>query len=198
MKRILLITGTTLSMTMVAAPVLAGNLNDPVIVTEPAPMPAPVVYSGSDWTGFYVGGSLGYADASEVSAAFDDDGLTYGVHAGYDYDFGSFVLGGELEFSGFDLADGTNEVDSVARAKMRAGYDAGALLPYLTVGYAAMTVGGLDATDDGAFYGIGMDYMLSDGIRLGGELLQHEFNDFDGTGLNFDATTAAMRVSFQF
>lgn len=199
MKRILLVTGATLSMAVAAGSAFAGNLDEPIIQTAPAPMAAPVMMApGNDWSGFYVGGSLGYANANEDTDAFDADGLTYGVHAGYDYDFGNFVLGGELEASGFDLTDGANEVDSVLRAKLRAGYDAGAYLPYLTAGIASMTVGGLDATDEGAFYGVGMDYMLSDNIRVGGEILQHEFDNFNDTGLNIDATTAAVRVSFQF
>jgi outer membrane immunogenic protein len=35
-------------------------------------------------------------------------------------------------------------------------------------------------------------------IRIGGEVLQHEFDDFGGSGLNIDATTAALRVSLDF
>ena len=184
----------------VASASFAGNLSEPIIAPSPAAMAAPVYSTGTDWTGFYVGGSLGYAEGSEDdSTVFEDDGATYGIHAGYDYDFGNFVLGAELELSGFDVSDGGNDIDSVSRAKLRAGYDAGAFLPYLTVGVASLDIGGgLDANDTGSFYGVGMDYMLNDRIRLGGEVLQHEFGNFDNTGLDFEATTASVRVAFQF
>lgn len=183
-----------------ATPAFAGNLEAPVIVPAPAPVAVVPVVTGNDWTGFYAGGSLGYADAEEADpSTFEADGATYGLHAGYDYDFGSFVMGGELEISGFDVSAGGVDVDSVARAKLRAGYDAGNFLPYITAGAAQLNTGGaLDGDDTGTFYGLGMDYLLTDSIRLGGEVLKHEFDDFDDSGLDLDATTASLRMSFQF
>jgi hypothetical protein len=198
MKRTFL--ATTALLTFAVGPALAGNIDEPILEPAPAPIAmAPVaVNTGGDWTGFYAGGSLGFADASEDADAFDDDGVTYGLHGGYDYDFGTFVLGGELEISGFDLEDGANTVDSVARAKLRAGYDAGVWMPYVTAGVAQLNVGGLDLDDTGAVYGFGVDYSYTDNIRVGGEVLQHEFDNFADSGLNIDATTASLRVSFDF
>lgn len=204
MKRILLTTTTVLG--LVAAPAFAGNLSEPIVTPTPAPLPAPVpVNNGGDWGGFYAGGSLGYADASDEAATFSNEfnGLSYGVHAGYDYDFGTFVVGGELELSGFDVAD-TNtatQIDSVTRLKVRAGYDAGLFLPYLTAGVAQLNTSGapLGGVDDtGAFYGLGMDYKLTDSIRVGGEVLQHDFDNYADSGLNVDAVTAGVRVAFEF
>ncbi|MEL6957563.1 MAG: outer membrane beta-barrel protein [Pseudomonadota bacterium] len=182
-------------------PAGAGNLAEPVPEVAPVPLPAPIpVNTGGDWTGFYAGGSLGYADVEEDDPAnFSGDGVTYGLHAGYDYDFGTFVLGGELELSGFDVSSGGVDVDSVARAKLRAGYDAGAFLPYVTLGAAQLnTGGGLSGEDTGEFYGVGLDYQMDNGLRVGGEILDHSFDDFDGTGLNLGATTFNARVSFEF
>lgn len=81
---------------------------------------------------------------------------------------------------------------------MRAGYDAGAYLPYVTAGAAQLDIGGLDADDTGTFYGVGVDYQYTDSIRIGGEVLKHDFDEFDGGELSFDATTATVRMSFQF
>ncbi len=206
MKRILLTTTAALSMAALAGPLMAGNLSEPVMTPSPAPMPAPAPVSyGGDWTGLYVGGSLGYADVGDDAAVFADDfnGLTYGVHAGYDYDFGTFVLGGELELSGFDVTDSNTatSVDSVTRLKLRAGYDAGNFLPYLTAGVAQLNTSGAplgDVDDTGAFYGLGMDYKMTDSIRVGGEILQHDFDDYTGSGINADALTAGVRVAFEF
>ena len=186
-----------------AGPAAAGGMSEPIATPVPAPAPVPVpVTLGSDWTGFYAGGSLGYADVSGSSTLGDDvNGLTYGLHAGYDYDLGTVVLGGELEISGFDVNDDTIglDVDTVTRLKLRAGYDAGEFLPYATIGLAQLqTSGVIDDTDDGQFFGLGVDVKLNDQLRVGGEVLQHEFDDFAGSGVDVEATTAAARVSFQF
>lgn len=198
MKR-LLVTSTVAVLMANGSIVSAGNIEAPVVTAPPtAPVFVPDTYS-NDWSGFYAGGSIGFADVDEDAAAFVDSGATYGVHGGYDYDFGDFVIGGELELSGFDVSNGGTNVDSVARAKVRAGYDAGSYLPYVTVGVAQLSTGGaLTGDDTGPVYGLGMDYRLTDDIRLGGEILKHEFNNFDGSGLDLDATTAAVRMAFEF
>lgn len=205
MKRTLLATTAALSMAF-TAPAFAGNLAEPIVTPEPAPMPAPApVGYGGDWTGFYAGGSLGYAEASDEEATFsyDFNGLICGIHVGYDYDFGSFVLGGEVELSGFDVTD-TNtatSIDSVARLKLRAGYDAGDFLPYLTAGVAQLNTSGAplgDVDDDGTFYGVGIDYRMGGNIRVGAEVLQHDFDDYAASGLNVDALTAGVRVALEF
>lgn len=183
----------------------AGGLAEAVV--EPAPAPAPVMAApaparGNDWTGFYVGGQLGYGLLSSDSLTEDLDGATYGVHAGYLYDLGSWVLGGEVDYdlTSIEDADAELTVDSIARAKLRVGYDAGVWMPYVTGGVAQVSVtdAGAEASDTGAFGGLGIDYMYSDSIRIGAEILQHQFDDFDGGGVDFDATTASARVSFQF
>ncbi|WP_412509351.1 outer membrane protein [Roseovarius sp. SYSU LYC5161] len=186
-----------------ATPALAGSLEDAKVTTEP-PEPVVVEPVGTGWTGFYAGGSLGYADATDSTyfGAEALDGLTYGVHAGYDRDFGSAVLGGELELSGFDLEssnDGIYKFDSILRAKLRAGYDAGNWLPYLAAGAAKLTISGvLDDSDTGSFYGVGVDYRVGNDIRVGAEVLDHQFDDFASRGDDFDVTTVAARVSFEF
>ena len=200
----------TIRTSMLAAPLAlaagmatAGGLAEPV--TEPAPVmtpaPAPVMM-GSDWTGFYAGGQVGYGELSGDTLDEDIDGATYGVHGGYLYDFGSIVVGGELDFDGTNVEDEDIDlaVDSVARAKLRVGYDAGAFMPYLVGGVARVSVdsAGTTTDDTGTFGGIGLDYQATPSIRVGAEVLQHQFDDFDDSGVDFDATTAAARVSFSF
>lgn len=183
----------------------AGGLAEPVIQQAPTPMaapaPAPVSYGG-DWGGFYAGGQLGWGQLdADAFGDEDPDGALYGVHAGYNYDFGSFVLGAELDYDATDISDAATgiDLDSVARLKVKAGYDMGQFLPYVTAGVAqATTSGALDGTDDGQFAGLGVDYQYNDRIRVGAEALQHQFDDFDGTGNDIDATTIAARVSFTF
>lgn len=203
-------TSTLIRTSMLAAPLAmaagmasAGGLAEPVIAPAPAPAPIPApapVRMGSDWTGFYAGGQIGYGQLDSDALADDTEGLTYGAHAGYLYDLGNVVLGAELDINGTEIEDSDADIalDTVTRAKLRVGYDAGQFLPYITGGVAqARTSGTLDETDTGAFGGIGLDYQVSDTIRVGGEVLQHQFEDFGDTA-DIDATTASARVSFRF
>ena len=185
---------TLLSTTALGAAAFAGSLEDPVIA-EPVAVPAPV-FTGGDWTGFYGGLNLGYADVDGDGDA-DGDDMTYGVHLGYDYDFGKYVLGAELEYDKFDVdLNGAAEVDDVARLKLRAGYDLGQTLVYVTAGSAFL---GTDIGDDtGQFAGVGAAYKITDQFTIGGELLGHRFDDIGGTGVDADATTLNLRASMRF
>src|SRR5215470_2111660 len=79
---------------------------------------APVTYAPSfSWTGFYIGGELGWIRTDPdyttgavllgtpfvVSAATGKDGLSYGVLAGYNYQMGNVVLGIEVDFEGWTV-----------------------------------------------------------------------------------------------
>lgn len=191
---------------MIAGMVSAGGLSEPVAAPAPIPVaPAPMpVMSGSDWTGFYAGAQLGYGQLDSDALTEDPDGLLYGAHAGYLYDFGQWVLGGELDIDGTDIEDETAgvELDTVTRAKVRLGYDAGAWLPYVTGGIAQVrtssAAAAFDGDDTGPFGGVGVEYRLNSSMRIGGEVLQHQFEDYNGSGVDIDATTAMARVTFQF
>jgi outer membrane immunogenic protein len=185
----------------------AGGLAAPVETVAPtpvAPAPAPVM-RGSDWTGFYVGGQLGYGDLT-ISDIPDNsnDGLIGGAHAGYMFDLGTVVLGAEFDYDLTDITiaelgtDGV-DVDSVMRLKARVGYDAGAFLPYVTGGVVRADLAN-DTEADGDFYGLGVAYKFNDNLLVGGEVLQHKFYEGDAgiETLGVRATTATARVSFQF
>lgn len=184
-----------------AGPALAGG---PAVV-EPEPVvatPAPVVAPSSDWTGFYAGGQLGYADVDSNGDGLDGNGFIGGVHGGYRWDFGQFVLGTELDYDTTDVSLGRDagSLDDVLRLKLSGGVDLGNSLIYATTGtaYANATAGRDSLSDDGWFYGAGMTYAIDDQWTIGGELLQHNFDDFDGTGVDLDALTATARVGFRF
>jgi outer membrane immunogenic protein len=179
-----------------ASPALAGGLQpvpaEPVVVEA-----APVVSYGGDWTGGYAGLNLGYADVNGTGSV-DGDDFTYGLHVGYDYDFGRFVLGGEAEFDWMEInLGGVTDLDSVARLKVRGGYDLGNVLLYVTGGIAQADAS-LVGTDEGGFGGIGVAYKMSDQFYVGGEVLQHQFDDFKGTGIDIDATSVSIRGGIRF
>jgi predicted porin len=174
----------------------AGNLAEPV-VEQQVYTPAPEVNVG-DWTGFYTGLQLGYADVNGPGAQDGDNG-TYGFHVGYDYDLGNYVVGTELDYDKTDvtLGGGGATVDSVARLKFKGGYDMGSTLIYATAGAARAdtSVG----TETGPFVGLGVNYKVTERYTVGAELLQHQFNDVGGVGGNdVDATTFTVRGSLRF
>lgn len=185
------------------APAFAGG---PVAVAEePAVVPAaePYVAPGIDWSGAYVGAQLGYGDVNSNGAGLDGNGMLGGVHAGYRWDLGNWVAGGELSWDKASIDLGTaagDQLDSVAALKLMAGREIGNSLVYGTLGaaQAKASVGGADQSDSGMVYGLGFDYAVNDRWTVGGEVLQHQFNDFDGTGNDFDATTIKAKVGLQF
>lgn len=197
------IAAVTATLILGALPALAGGMAEPA--PAPVVMPAaPAPVAGADWTGFYAGGQLEYGDV-DVSGALDENGTGAlgGIFAGYRYDFGSYVIGGEIDINAADIdlpAAGGN-LDSVARLGLEAGFDAGPALIYGTAGAARATVdAGADTlAGNGYFYGVGVDYALTDQIVLGAELLQHEFEDFDDVdGLDVGATTFGVSAALRF
>ncbi len=187
----------------ISAPAFAGG---PVAVAEePAVIPAaePYVAPGLDWSGAYVGAQLGYGDVDSNGAGLDGNGWLGGVHAGYRWDLGSWVAGTELSWdkASIDLgATAGDELDSVAALKLMAGREIGNSLVYGTLGaaHAKASVGGVDLSDDGFVYGLGFDYAVNDRWTVGGEVLQHQFDDFDASGTDFDATTLKAKVGLRF
>ncbi|MGB2201056.1 MAG: outer membrane beta-barrel protein [Pseudooceanicola atlanticus] len=183
--------GTALTVTagaaMAGTPVAAPE--DPVIATPVTP-----VMTSGDWTGGYFGGSLGYGDYE--SGAASGDGMTGGLFAGYDYDFGSYTLGGEAQYVGNDISVGGTSLDNMARLKARVGYDAGPALIYGTagVGYADSAIG----DDTGYVAGVGMDYKLSNNVSVGAEYLYNHYDDFAGSGSDLTGNTFEARVSYRF
>jgi len=191
------------TLSLAAFPALAGGTTEPApLPVEVAPAPAPVL--GNDWTGPYAGLQLEYGDV-EIDGVLSEDGTgpLGGIFAGYRYDFGDFVLGGELDINAADveLDAAGGELSSVARLGVEAGWDAGPALIYGTVGGAR---GFVDAGSDtlvgnGYFYGIGVDYAVTDNVIVGAELLQHEFEDFDDTdNLDVSATTFGISAALRF
>lgn len=150
-----------------------------------------------NWTGFYVGGQLGAAFGdSDVSSS--DESVIGGITLGYDHDFGRWVLGGALDydFTDIDIAPGSS-LEEIFRVKLRGGPKIGRGLLYGTGGYAYADSDNA-GDEDGWFIGGGYEYMVNDQFSVGGEVLYHEFDGFNGTGNDVDVTTVQVRATFRF
>ena len=217
-------TAASVAALMLAAPAVAGGLGDFSAPIVAAPAPAEPLAFGRDWTGGYVGAQIGYGglnvdgtqgiDFSDIGDDDDDEdlddevlelegsGFTYGLRSGYDIDFGSAVAGGFITYDGANIdtdVDDTGvaaEIDSLARAGIRLGYDAGNVLPYLAGGYAYVDTDNIGSSD-GYFAGVGVESYVTETVSVGGEVLYHNFEGFDN-GLEADLTTANAFVNFRF
>ena len=213
-----------------AAPAFAAGpvpvYEEPVIIA-----PETVIVPSADWTGPYVGAQLGWGwasgdttvdlsefDLDDVDSDLDGDGWVGGLNAGYRYDFGQWVVGGEvqydwagIEFDELDITSDDVDIDIdldeeqgslnlIWRLKGLAGYDIGRTLLYGSAGWAHATgeFNGDDLDGDGWVLGVGADYALTENVSVGGEYQWHQFSDFggDGNDLNFSALQA--KVAFRF
>ena len=116
----------------------------------------------------------------------------YGVHAGYLYDLGSFVLGAEAGYSVGDLSDGSEEF-TILDLTARAGFDAGSLMPYVFGGISQYTEDG--ETYDGTVFGAGAAFALTENILLGGEFAQRSYED---GGTDWAGDFLSLRASYKF
>jgi opacity protein-like surface antigen len=136
----------------------------------------------------------------------DDDDIELGVRLGYDMQFGSWVVGGLVEYSRAELQDTvtafsttpaaysfSRKLTDVLAVRARGGYAFGDNLLYATGGYAKANMkhsftttntvnafprsGGGDA--DGFQVGVGFEHKLTPNVTLGAEWLYSRFEDDD-------------------
>lgn len=152
-----------------------------------------------DWSGFYAGAGIGTLEVDTSVPGIKENDTSYGLHAGYRYDAGQLVFGGEFEYDWTDieLVTGAISADRVMRFKATAGYDFGQTLVYLAAGTAEVDVDGL-GDDWGGFYGLGAAYAVSPQASVSLELLEHNFNNIGGSGIDADAWSANLRLSWKF
>jgi len=111
MKKLLFCTAA-LALVSIGHPARSADLR---VAYKAPPAALPVLYS---WTGFYIGGHIGggwarngVSDQNPFSATigipssseFNSSGFLGGGQAGYNYQFGRFVLGAEADISATDL-----------------------------------------------------------------------------------------------
>lgn len=181
--------------------VMAGGLAAPV--AEPVVVAEVQIVPDFDWTGFYGGAALGYADVGSTGDVLNGSGFLGGILAGYRMDWGQWVGGVEADYdwSGIDLGDtDLGSLDAVGRLKLQVGYDMGRTLVYGTGGwaYGDATVAGTSLSDWGWVAGVGVDYMVNEAWLVGAEVLYHDFSNFDDTGIDLNATTIKARVAYRF
>lgn len=189
-----------------------------------APTAVPVVASSShDWSGFYVGGHLGYGtgvlnlDADVPGIPEDEEdisGFLGGVQLGYNFDLGGVIVGVQTDISASGIASDEDEggaddtIDWLGSTTARIGVPVDALLPYAKVGiaYGAGTGVNNDVEDShthvGWTAGVGLEYAVSDSMSVFAEYdyyaLGTETYTFPGANVDVDAGIHAIKAGFNF
>lgn len=186
----------------------AGNLSEAIVVPGPD-LPAPAAY---DWTGFYAG--LHFGTGTGKAGGYDGDdwyGIDYsfksmGGQVGYLFDLGNIITGVELSYSDAKMEGlyigGVVDNISAIRLKGRIGYDAGRFQPYAVAGASVLTHDIL-GSGQGYVYGAGIDFAVTDNIRIGAEYLLDGKDDFSFSNapLNvFDlhSSEIVLRINYNF
>ena len=183
---------------LVAAPASAGG---PVVVDSDPVVAAPAAPSspGYDWTGFYAGLSLLNGTLGNGTEDFGTQG--FGAQAGYLHDLGTFVIGGELQYSSADLDDVPGISISSTRMKLIGGFDAGRVLPYAFVGLSDIKIDeGPSISDTGTNYGVGARFALGAQGRFvaGLEYLVESKDSFGGGSVDLDNKEFSLRLDYRF
>ncbi len=177
----------------------------PAMAADIAVEPEPMVY---DWSGFYAGAHVGYGEA-QVDGEYGGDGfglnpngILGGLHAGYDFQLGSFVIGAEGDFSLADWSDETSpgvgaatvsaDVDWLATLRARLGLALDSLLFYGTIGAAWADASAsvldnsvsdsVDFEDVGLVAGGGVEWGINERLSWKLEGLWFNFDDTIDTG----------------
>ncbi|TCL00354.1 opacity protein-like surface antigen [Shimia isoporae] len=145
------------------------------------------------WDGAYFGFQFGAAttDLKDNDAA----GLA-GLQVGRDWQVGDWVMGVGLDASAMNGKTLGDDFKALGRLKVRGGYDFGRTLLYATTGasYGDHNVLGQDL---GYFVGIGVEHKLTENWSISGEIAQHNFGNYNGSG-KLEPTVATLGVNFRF
>jgi len=190
----------------------AATAADLVPYGQPAPYGQPG--RGYFWQGPYVGANLGYQWGSVSNAGNDPSGVMGGIQAGYNWQFGQFVLGGETDLQLSDADDRfagwkfSNPWFGTLRG--RAGYAMNNILLYGTVGLAYGTIRaqslalGIEEsrTTYGWTAGAGLEVALTSNWSAKAEYLYIDLNDrsFALTGTDHGMSSSVLRfgVNYRF
>lgn len=167
----------------------------------------------SAWQGINLGFTAntvmnGSQDYFDPFGPYDIKGSAQGAFVGYTWASGAMAYGVELSYAKADYnqaeADGSADYQDykfnhTLDLKARVGYAFGKALAYGVVGYGQSEwedgPGGV-YDGKGLIYGVGLDYLVSDRVFVGGEVLRRTM-DSDGLFVA-DVTTLSLRVGMKF
>jgi outer membrane immunogenic protein len=191
MRKLLLSAAATM---LIAGPASAADL------AVKAPPPGGPAYIASPWDGLYVGGNVGYGETSFEAtatgfgtlASVHGNGVVGGFQAGYNKQYGTFVLGLETDFDLTSIKNTTAGVDTklpwFGTTRTRLGFLVNPTLLFYGTGGVAYgrveeSVPGASVKVPGVGWaaGAGIQYALTPQWSIGAEYLHVEL---DGPSAN--------------
>jgi len=167
-------------------------------------------YGPYNWTGFYAGLNVGYDWGSVTNTGLSPDGLSGGAQAGYNWQSGSIVLGGEtdLQLSGASDNVGAFKFSNpwFGTLRGRVGYALNNILFYGTGGFAygegRAELGGLSESHStlGWTAGAGLEVGLTRRWSVKAEYLYVDLaaQNYAITGLSHEITSNVLRLGANF
>lgn len=170
----------------------------------------------ADWSGPYAGlfvadegGSQQYYDNDVARpGSIDLDGTMGGVFAGYNFQFGAWVVGPEVELASADVRFDGNGFNHKRffDLRVRGGYAFGSTLAYAAVGYSQSIweEGSIEDLDtDGYSLALGIEHRLSDQYFLGAEIMKRRIDSDNFVSLpdarfESDFTAVRLRAGIRF
>lgn len=168
--------------------------------------------AAADWSGFYLGGSIGFANVElegDLDTVESETHNPFGLFIGYQSQSGAYVYGVEYAIAAASGAEFQDIAGDFAVAygdlKARFGFDADQFMPYGFVSYSATAVS--DSFDDadavGLGFGVGADFAVSDNFVVGGEFISRgsngsTVNGFAVDDLNINSSSISLRASYKF
>ncbi|ALK08632.1 outer membrane protein [Blastochloris viridis] len=218
-----------IALALLASTVLAGTASaaDLAARKAAAAAAAPVTY-GTNWTGFYLGGNVGYGWGTNdwtfdgVGTDNDFDGFVGGGQIGFDYQIGNIVVGIQGDISGANLegkstiggVEFKNEATWLASVTGRVGFTVDRALFYVKGGAAwtdldSTVSDGIDSakkseTRDGWTVGGGIEYAFAPNWSTFVEYDYYDFGDKNtiiGDGLvkiDTDVSVVKLGVNYRF
>ncbi len=213
MRKLLLSAAATM---LIAGPASAADL----AIKAPPPGAA---YIASPWDGLYIGGNLGYGETSfketvsvpgaSASASVHGNGVVGGFQAGYNKQYGTFVLGLETDFDLTSIENTTRGLTTklpwFGTTRGRFGFLVNpALLLYGTGGVAygriEQSVPGASTKTPGVGWaaGAGVQYAFTPQWSIGAEYLHVELDgpsaNVGGISIDTKATTDLGRATLNY
>ena len=148
--------------------------------------------ASGDWTSTYFSSERS-AYESSIATAFQDSSSRMAFSA--DRDYGTIVLGGSFS-RGTSLHHlGLQSSSDVEQLNLRAGYDFGRSLGYITLGQAQDQ--GPNQTGQADILGIGLRVSLNRALQLTGEFVHHSTSGTSRTAPQ-DSERLTVGAAFQF
>jgi outer membrane immunogenic protein len=180
--------------------------------SRPNPQLAAAPFSAQNWNGAYVGVNLGYQFGETTNWAADPNGFAGGLQAGYNWQNGQWVFGGEtdLQISGADDTFAGYKFSNpwFGTTRGRAGLAFSNVLAYLTAGVAygggRAEFAGMSQsrTHFGWTLGLGLEVAFTPNWSAKAEYLYVDLTDrtYGLTGLDhgFESSLLRFGVNYRF